>query len=146
LSSLRVERYGHAMETRVSRIMLVEDNPEDIALTRRVLRKSGLGGDLVLASTGREALECLANKAGSDLPGLILLDINLPDLSGIDILNEIKKNPSLKPIPVVMLTGSNTDDDIQRSYDLGASTYLVKPVSIDALKLVLANVFQSSAF
>ncbi len=126
--------------------MLVEDNPEDIALTRRVLRKSGLGGDLVLASTGREALECLANKAGSDLPGLILLDINLPDLSGIDILNEIKKNPSLKPIPVVMLTGSNTDDDIQRSYDLGASTYLVKPVSIDALKLVLANVFQSSAF
>jgi two-component system, response regulator len=134
------------METRVSRIMLVEDNPEDIALTRRVLRKGGLGGDLVLASTGREALECLANKAGSDLPGLILLDINLPDLSGIDILTEIKKNPSLKPIPVVMLTGSNTDDDIQRSYDLGASTYLVKPVSIDALKLVLENVFQSSAF
>jgi CheY-like chemotaxis protein len=134
------------METRVSRIMLVEDNPEDIALTRRVLRKGGLGGDLVLASTGREALECLANKAGSDLPGLILLDINLPDLSGIDILTEIKKNPSLKPIPVVMLTGSNTDDDIQRSYDLGASTYLVKPVSIDALKLVLGNVFQSSAF
>jgi two-component system, response regulator len=134
------------METRVSRIMLVEDNPEDIALTRRVLRKGGLGGDLVLASTGREALECLVNKAGSDLPGLILLDINLPDLSGIDILTEIKKNPSLKPIPVVMLTGSNTDDDIQRSYDLGASTYLVKPVSIDALKLVLENVFQSAAF
>ena len=133
------------METRVSRIMLVEDNPEDIALTRRVLRKGGLGGDLVLASTGREALECLANKAGSDLPGLILLDINLPDLSGIDILTEIKKDPSLKPIPVVMLTGSNTDDDIQRSYDLGARTYLVKPVSIDALKLVLENVFQSSA-
>ncbi len=124
--------------------MLVEDNPEDIALTRRVLRKSGLGGDLILASTGREALEHLA-KAGSDLPGLILLDINLPDLSGIDILTEIKKDPSLKPIPVVMLTGSNTDDDIQRSYDLGARTYLVKPVSIDALKLVLENVFQPSA-
>jgi len=132
------------METRVSRIMLVEDNPEDIALTRRVLRKSGLGGELILASTGREALEHLA-QAGSDLPGLILLDINLPDLSGIDILTEIKKDPSLKPIPVVMLTGSNTDDDIQRSYDLGARTYLVKPVSIDALKLVLENVFQSSA-
>jgi CheY-like chemotaxis protein len=132
------------METRVSRIMLVEDNPEDIALTRRILRKSGLDGDLIQASTGRDALERLA-KAGSDLPGLILLDINLPDLSGIDILTEIKKDPSLKPIPVVMLTGSNTDDDIQRSYDLGASTYLVKPVSIDALKLVLENVFQSSA-
>lgn len=124
--------------------MLVEDNPEDIALTRRVLRKSGLGGDLMLASTGREALERLA-KAGSDLPCLILLDINLPDLSGIDILTEIKRDPSLKPIPVVMLTGSNTDDDIQRSYDLGASTYLVKPVSIDALKLVLEKVFPSSA-
>ena len=124
--------------------MLVEDNPEDIVLTRRVLRKSGLGGDLILASTGREALERLA-KAGSDLPGLILLDINLPDLSGIDILTEIKKDTSLKPIPVVMLTGSNTDDDIQRSYDLGASTYLVKPISIDALKLALENVFQSSA-
>ena len=124
--------------------MLVEDNPEDIALTRRVLRKSGLGGDLMLASTGKEALERLA-KAGSDLPCLILLDINLPDLSGIDILTEIKRDPSLKPIPVVMLTGSNTDDDIQRSYDLGASTYLVKPVSIDALKLVLEKVFPSSA-
>jgi len=124
--------------------MLVEDNPEDIALTRRVLRKSGLGGDLMLASTGMEALERLA-KAGSDLPCLILLDINLPDLSGIDILTEIKRDPSLKPIPVVMLTGSNTDDDIQRSYDLGASTYLVKPVSIDALKLVLEKVFPSSA-
>lgn len=132
------------METRATRIMLVEDNPEDIALTRRVLRKSGLGGDLMLASTGREALERLA-KAGSDLPCLILLDINLPDLSGIDILTEIKRDPSLKPIPVVMLTGSNTDDDIQRSYDLGASTYLVKPVSIDALKLVLEKVFPSSA-
>jgi len=132
------------METRATRIMLVEDNPEDIALTRRVLRKSGLGGDLMLASTGKEALERLA-KAGSDLPCLILLDINLPDLSGIDILTEIKRDPSLKPIPVVMLTGSNTDDDIQRSYDLGASTYLVKPVSIDALKLVLEKVFPSSA-
>ncbi len=78
---------------------------------------------------------------GSDLPELILLDINLPDISGIDLLTLIKKEQRLKDIPVVILTGSNEDQDIQKCYDLGASSYLVKPISNDALMLVVEKLF-----
>ncbi|OPX80886.1 MAG: transcriptional regulator PhoB [Methanosaeta sp. PtaB.Bin005] len=78
---------------------------------------------------------------GSDLPELILLDINLPDISGIDLLTLIKKEQRLKDIPVVILTGSNEDQDIQKCYDLGASSYLVKPISNGALMLVVEKLF-----
>ena len=78
---------------------------------------------------------------GSDLPELILLDINLPDISGIDLLTLIKNDQRLKDVHVVILTGSNEDQDIQKSYDLGASSYLVKPISNDALMLVIEKLF-----
>ena len=128
------------------RILLVEDSAEDIALTRRVLRKAGLDRGLAMAADGREALESLERMTNgaepeARLPDLILLDINLPDLSGLEILTRIKKDARFTGIPVVMLTGSNTGNDIQRSYDLGAATYLVKPVSIEALKLAMKNLF-----
>ena len=96
-----------------------------------------------MALNGKEAIEALARlkENGSTIPDLILLDINLPDISGIDLLTKLKRDNKLSRIPVVMLTGSNVDDDIQKSYDLGASTYLVKPISKDALMLVIENVF-----
>ena len=129
------------------KVMLVEDNPEDIAFTRIMLRKNELDRHLVVAENGRgaiQALEVLA-KDKSEIPDLILLDINLPDISGIDLLTRLKSDNRFAKIPVVMLTGSNVDDDIQRSYDLGASTYLVKPISKDALMLVVQNIFGLSS-
>ena len=98
-------------------------------------------GNLIVATNGKEALEALQSMNGSDLPELILLDINLPDISGIDLLTLIKKEQRLKDIPVVILTGSNEDQDIQKCYDLGASSYLVKPISNDALMLVVEKLF-----
>jgi len=129
------------------KVMLVEDNPEDIAFTRIMLRKNELDRHLVVAENGKgaiRALEVLA-KDKSEIPDLILLDINLPDISGIDLLTRLKSDNRFAKIPVVMLTGSNVDDDIQRSYDLGASTYLVKPISKDALMLVVQNIFGLSS-
>jgi two-component system, response regulator len=81
----------------------------------------------------------LANEG--EILDLILLDINLPDISGIDLLTQIKKDPRLGSIPVVILTGSNEDEDIQKCYDLGAGSYLVKPISNDALMLVIDTLF-----
>lgn len=124
------------------RVMLVEDNPEDVAFTKRVLKHNKLDEDLVLAANGVQALEALEKKADEGiLPNLILLDINLPDISGIELLTRIKKDPRFASIPVVILTGSNEDADIQRSYDLGASSYLVKPIFNDALMLVIDKLF-----
>lgn len=130
------------MELQDVKVMLVEDNPDDVAFTKRVLRFNKLDRDLVLATDGSEAIAGLERLAEeSKLPDLILLDINLPDISGIDLLTRIKSDSRFSHIPVVILTGSNVDDDIQKSYDLGASTYLVKPISNDALMLVMENLF-----
>ncbi len=131
------------METKELRVMLVEDDPEDVAFTKIILRKAGLDRNLLVALDGKEAIEDLVRlkENGSTIPDLILLDINLPDISGIDLLTKLKRDHKLSRIPVVMLTGSNVDDDIQKSYDLGASTYLVKPISKDALMLVIENLF-----
>jgi len=123
------------------KIMLVEDNLEDAAVTKRVLKHNKLDKGLAIATNGKEALAALQNKTEADLPQLILLDINLPDISGIDLLTCIKKDNNLRNIPVVILTGSNEDQDIQKSYDLGASSYLVKPISNDALMLVIEKLF-----
>ncbi|MDD1727266.1 MAG: response regulator, partial [Methanothrix sp.] len=85
----------------------------------------------------------LQGKSRADLPQLILLDINLPDISGMDLLRRIKNDEGLHQIPVVILTMSNEDQDIQKSYDLGASSYLVKPISNEALMLVIEKLFSS---
>jgi CheY-like chemotaxis protein len=130
------------MELQDIKVMLVEDNPDDVAFTKRILKFNRLDKGLVLAADGQETLSALERLAEEkNFPDLILLDINLPDVSGIDLLTRIKQDSRFSRIPVVILTGSNEDEDIQRSYDLGASTYLVKPISKDALMLVLENLF-----
>jgi len=123
------------------RILLVEDNPEDAVVTKRVLMHNKLDRGLTIATSGKDAIAALQNKSKADLPQLILLDINLPDISGIDLLRRIKKDDELRGIPVVILTGSNEDQDIQKSYDLGAGSYLVKPISNSALMLVIEKLF-----
>ncbi len=134
---------GDVTETKELRVMLVEDNPEDVAFTRIILKKNKLDRNLVVAEDGKEAIKALEDFAedGSKIPDLVLLDINLPDISGIELLTRLKRDPRFCQISVIMLTGSNLDDDIQRSYDLGAITYLVKPVSKDGLMLVIKNIF-----
>ena len=133
---------GEGMEGKKIRILLVEDNLVDAAVTRRVL-KHNHQTDLILAANCKEALALLQSKSRSDLPQLILLDLNLPDISGIELLRRIKKDKSLHEIPVVILTMSNEDQDIQKSYDLGASSYLVKPISDEALMLVIKKLFST---
>jgi CheY-like chemotaxis protein len=126
------------------KILLVEDNEVDAAVTIRLLNLNRLNKDLVLATNSQDALEALQrrNREGNS-PNLILLDINLPDISGIDLLTRIKEDEIFRKIPVVILTGSNEDQDIQKSYDLGASSYLVKPISNDAMKQVIKKLFSS---
>jgi CheY-like chemotaxis protein len=130
------------MDIQKIRILLVEDNMVDAAVTRRVLGHN-LINDLITAASGKEALTLLQGMGKADLPHLILLDINLPDISGIDFLRRIKNDEDLHEIPVVILTMSNEDQDIQKSYDLGASSYLVKPISNEALMLVIEKLFYS---
>jgi CheY-like chemotaxis protein len=121
-------------------ILLVEDNPEDVYFTRKVLKRNKLSGKIHLAKDGDEALKLLGKQASNGgLPDLILLDINLPGIGGIELLRRLKQDPRLASIPVIMLTCSNMGDDIQQSYDLGARTYLVKPISSEALALVLES-------
>ncbi len=135
--------FNRAMKIQEIKVMLVEDNPEDIAFTMIMLRKNKLDRHLVVSENGKMAVQALEGLAEdeSKIPDLILLDINLPDISGIDLLTKLKGDRRFAKIPVVMLTGSNVDDDIQKSYDLGASTYLVKPISKDSLMMVVQNLF-----
>ncbi len=132
------------MELQELRILLIEDNPIDATFIRKILRKYNINENFIIASNGSETfgiLERLAKK--NQLPDLILLDLNLPDISGIDLLTGIKADSRFGKIPVAIFTGSNVDDDIQKSYDLGAITYLVKPVSSQALKMALENIFST---
>jgi two-component system response regulator len=131
---------GESMDREI-RIVLVEDDIEDAAFTKRVLKHNKLNKDLVVATTGKKAMQALHDMSEGNLPQLILLDINLPDISGIDLLTRIKEDKGLCSIPVVILTGSNEDQDIQKSYDLGASSYLVKPISNNAMMLVIEKLF-----
>jgi len=120
--------------------LLVEDNPDDAELTERLLRRICLDRDIFIAADAEEALSCLESlrEEGSGLPDLILLDIKLPRLSGMELLERLKTSSKFRRIPVVMLTGSLVSEHIQRSYDLGAVTYLLKPVSEDELLMTLS--------
>jgi two-component system response regulator len=122
-------------------ILLVEDNPDDIALTSRALKQNNIQNDLFIASDGEEALRYLLPGEGVAAPPvLILLDLNLPKLSGLDVLRHIRSDDRTKFVPVVVLTTSNEERDIVESYQLGANSYVRKPVVfenfLDAIKLL----------
>lgn len=115
-------------------ILLVEDSPEDFETTERAFRKSGLKNPIIRCSDGDEALELLFRRgrfADAPRPGVILLDLNLPGTDGREVLAEIKADPSLRQIPVIVLTTSNDDRDVQACYNAGASSYIQKPVDLD---------------
>ena len=114
----------------VQRILLVEDNPDDEALAVRALNKGGFSNDLVVARDGVEALDYLfdENKGSEELPAVVLLDINLPRVNGLEVLKRLRKNIVTRKLPVVMLSSSKEERDILNSYKYGCNSYLRKPV------------------
>lgn len=112
------------------KILLVEDNPDDVLITQRALAKSRVANELHVVRDGQEALEFLFAPGGDAVtrPDLILLDLNLPRVNGIEVLEQIRQSEDLAVIPVIMLTASDREEDIVRSYRLGSNTYIQKPV------------------
>jgi two-component system, response regulator len=129
-------------------ILLVEDNPMDVELTLDAFREAQLGGSIHVARNGREALNYLFGRAQYDdrqeypLPNLILLDLKLPGIDGHEVLLQIKTTPNLKRLPVIILTSSQEETDIIKSYDRGANSYLVKPVSANGFLDVVYQIDQ----
>lgn len=111
-------------------VLLVEDNPDDAELTIRVLKKHNLANNLVHLHDGEAALEFLF-AAGSNIPRLILLDLKMPKVDGIEVLRKIKNDEKRKVIPVVILTSSKEERDVIESYKLGVNAYVVKPVEFE---------------
>lgn len=118
------------IEGKPANIMLVEDNEGDVFLTKRVFSKARLRNTITVAQDGEIAMNLLKQPAG-ELPDIILLDINLPKKDGKQVLAELKEDPRLRSIPVVILTSSKADKDILETYNLHANSYIVKPVTIE---------------
>lgn len=114
----------------VTEILLVEDNPNDAELAIRALKKNNLANNLVHLEDGQEALDYLFNEE-NELPKLILMDVKMPRVDGIEVLRKLKSDEKRKIIPVVMLTSSKEDKDIIDAYNLGVNAYIVKPVDFD---------------
>ncbi|HWD93993.1 MAG TPA: response regulator [Verrucomicrobiae bacterium] len=120
-------------------ILHVEDDPNDTLLFEHACRKAGVVFDLQAVSDGDQAIAYLrgandfSDRSKHPLPELILLDLKMPRVSGFDVLAWLRSETSLKKVPVVVLTSSNHDADVKRAYDLGAKSYLIKPVGFEAL-------------
>jgi hypothetical protein len=113
-------------------ILLVEDNPMDVDLTRRAFKRHGIENPIVVARDGEEALDLIGKWDNNALlPLLILLDLKLPKVDGLEVLNRIKNHARFRTVPVVVLTTSSEDSDIQTAYREGANSYIVKPVDYD---------------
>lgn len=125
------------------KVLLVEDSFEDRTLIMEVLHDEKIALTLSCVEDGEQAMAYLNKQApyeNVDLPDLILLDLNLPGLDGREVLAEIKSTPSLKGIPVVILTTSDAEDDIARSYTLQASCYVVKPITLEKFNKIVRSI------
>jgi len=117
-------------------ILLVEDNPDDEMLSLRAIKKNKISNDVVVARDGREALDylhCEGAYAGREgaLPAVVLLDLNLPKIDGLEVLKRLRADPRTKLVPVVILTSSKEEQDLIRGYGLGANSYIRKPVDFN---------------
>lgn len=115
---------------RAVRLLLVEDNPGDVQLTREAFREVALPNTLDVARDGAEALQRLRDPA-CELPDLIVLDLNLPRISGRELLKQLKSDPKFSRIPIVILTTSDADEDIRDCYENHANCYICKPIDLD---------------
>lgn len=136
------------MTTAPIEILLVEDNPDDEELTLLTLQENQLVKQVYVVRDGVEALEYLfaegryANRVPRTAPRLMLLDLKLPRLNGLQVLERVKADPYLRTMPVVVLTSSCEDRDVARCYQLGANSYIVKPVEFDAFKAAIRQLGQ----
>ena len=117
----------------LAKILLVEDDPNDVELTLSALRQNHIANDVVVARDGEEALDYLFRRGAYESrepgePAVVLLDLKLPKVSGMEVLESIKDDPQLRTLPVVVLTSSREEQDLVRSYNLGTNAYVVKPV------------------
>ena len=126
-------------------ILLVEDNPNDAELMVRALKQQHLLNELFVAEDGEQALDFIfnrgkfANRDVSRAPKVILLDLKLPKINGLEVLREIKSNPLTQKIPVVVVTSSSEDPDVRKAYELGINSYVVKPVNFDDFAKTVQN-------
>ncbi len=117
-------------------ILLVEDDPNDVLLIKRAFGKVNIANPIIVVNDGEQAISYLAGRepyVDRALPMLVLLDLKLPRRSGHEVLEWLRQQQNLKRLPVVVLTASSESSDVNRAYDLGANSYLVKPVTFDAL-------------
>jgi two-component system, response regulator len=127
-------------------ILLVEDNPDDEELTLRALRRANIANEVFVTRDGQEALDFLfgagkhAERDTQALPAVVLLDLKLPKLDGIDVLHRLRSDPRTRLIPVVILTSSSQDEDMLRSYESGANSYVRKPVEFPAFATAVTQV------
>lgn len=122
-------------------ILLIEDNPVDIDLTLRAFTKQNLTNPIEIARDGEEAISLIEKwEEGKPIPVVILLDLKLPKFNGLEVLKEIKSHPAFRTIPVVVLTSSAEDSDIEAAYKLGANSYIIKPVEFDKFIEVAAQI------
>jgi two-component system response regulator len=113
-------------------ILLVEDNPDDEMLTLRALEKNNIENRVVVARDGAEALNVIFGQSGAALsPSLVLLDLRLPKLDGLEVLGRLRNDPRTKLVPIVIFTSSDEEQDILRSYTLGANSYIRKPIDFN---------------
>lgn len=125
-------------------IVLADDDPDDRLMAREALEESRVKNELVTVEDGEELMEYLRSDGryegrGSDLPGLILLDLNMPRMDGREALELIKQDPRLKRIPVVVLTTSKAEQDILQTYDLGVNSFITKPVTFEGLVSIMSD-------
>ncbi|MBI5381027.1 MAG: response regulator [Opitutae bacterium] len=119
------------------KILLVEDNPDDVALTLRAFKKNNILNEVVIAADGQAALDWLfgegvhAGRDPADVPAFVLLDLKLPKVDGMDVLRALRRDPRTRLLRVVMLTTSREEQDVIESYNLGANSYIRKPVDFD---------------
>ena len=118
------------MTQSIVEILLVEDNPDDAELTIRALKKNNLTNNLLHLHDGQEAIDFLFNE-GNSMPKLILLDLKMPKVDGIEVLRKLKSDDRKRVIPTVLLTSSKEERDVIESYKLGVNAYIVKPVDFD---------------